>query len=105
MQQLVRIKRLKDLLGFSLAEIRELAHAEEQREHVGAAWRKRWIYIRARRGWTDPRNDPPPATPRRRKTDGPARDAVESDGAAWLNALRADPREQIQEGSGRETFP
>src|SRR6185437_622283 len=39
-QQLVRIKRLKDLLGFSLAEIRELAEDEEQREHVRAAWRQ-----------------------------------------------------------------
>lgn len=37
-QQLERIKRLKDLLGFSLAEIREIADAEEQREHVRAAW-------------------------------------------------------------------
>jgi DNA-binding transcriptional MerR regulator len=33
-QQLERIKRLRDLLGFSLAEIRELAEAEEEREHV-----------------------------------------------------------------------
>lgn len=39
-QQLERIKRLKDLLGFSLAEIREMADAEEQREHVRAAWRQ-----------------------------------------------------------------
>ena len=37
--QLERIKRLKDLLGFSLAEIREMADAEEQREHVREAWR------------------------------------------------------------------
>lgn len=36
--QLERIKRLKDLLGFSLAEIREIARAEEQREHYRAAW-------------------------------------------------------------------
>lgn len=35
---LVRIKRLKDLLGFSLKEIREIAQAEEEREHVKAAW-------------------------------------------------------------------
>jgi DNA-binding transcriptional MerR regulator len=35
---LQRIKRLKDLLGFSLAEIREIADAEEEREHVRAAW-------------------------------------------------------------------
>lgn len=38
--QLERIKRLKDLLGFSLAEIREMADAEEQREHVREAWRQ-----------------------------------------------------------------
>lgn len=36
--QLERIKRLKDLLGFSLAEIREIARAEEQREQYRAAW-------------------------------------------------------------------
>lgn len=36
--QLERIKRLRDLLGFSLAEIREIAQAEEQREQVRAAW-------------------------------------------------------------------
>ncbi len=36
--QLERIKRLKDLLGFSLAEIREIAKAEEQREQYRAAW-------------------------------------------------------------------
>jgi MerR family transcriptional regulator, repressor of the yfmOP operon len=37
-QHLQRIKRLKDLLGFSLAEIREIAQAEEEREQVRAAW-------------------------------------------------------------------
>lgn len=36
--QLERIKRLKDLLGFSLNEIREIAQAEEQRDQVRAAW-------------------------------------------------------------------
>lgn len=36
--QLQRIKRLKDLLGFSLAEIREIAQAEEQRAQYRAAW-------------------------------------------------------------------
>lgn len=36
--QLERIKRLRDLLGFSLAEIREIAQAEEQRAQVKAAW-------------------------------------------------------------------
>lgn len=39
-RQLERIKRLKELLGFSLAEIRELADAEEQRERVRQAWRQ-----------------------------------------------------------------
>ena len=39
-QHLERIKRLKDLLGFSLAEIREIAEAEEEREHVRTAWRQ-----------------------------------------------------------------
>ena len=39
-QQLERIKRLKDLLGFSLAEIREMADAEEQRQHVREAWQQ-----------------------------------------------------------------
>ena len=39
-QHLERIKRLKDLLGFSLAEIREIAEAEEEREHVRAAWQQ-----------------------------------------------------------------
>lgn len=37
-QQLERIKRLRDLLGFSLAEIREIAEAEEEREQVLASW-------------------------------------------------------------------
>ncbi len=37
-QHLQRIKRLRDLLGFSLAEIREIAQAEEQREQVKAAY-------------------------------------------------------------------
>ena len=37
-QELERIKRLKDLLGFSLAEIREIARAEEDREHARAVW-------------------------------------------------------------------
>lgn len=39
-QHLERIKRLKELLGFSLAEIREIADTEEEREHVRAAWRQ-----------------------------------------------------------------
>ena len=36
--ELDRIKRLKELLGFSLAEIRDIALAEEQRDTVRAAW-------------------------------------------------------------------
>src|SRR5215813_8604548 len=39
-EHLERIKRLRDLLGFSLAEIREIADAEEQREKVRAAWQR-----------------------------------------------------------------
>ncbi|HEX6122841.1 MAG TPA: MerR family transcriptional regulator [Ktedonobacterales bacterium] len=39
-QHLLRIKRLKDLLGFSLAEIRAYASIEEQREQVRAAWHR-----------------------------------------------------------------
>src|SRR5512146_603327 len=39
-QHLERIKRLKDLLGCSLAEIRESAEAEEEREHVRTEWRQ-----------------------------------------------------------------
>ena len=39
-QHLLRIKRVKDLLGFSLAEIREMVNAEEEREHVRDAWRR-----------------------------------------------------------------
>src|SRR5215831_11301903 len=35
-QHLQRIKRLRDLLGFSLKEIREIAEAEEEREQVKA---------------------------------------------------------------------
>lgn len=36
---LERIKRLRDLLGFSLKEIREIAEAEEQREHTREAFK------------------------------------------------------------------
>ena len=39
-QLLERIKRLKDLLGFSLAEIRKFVRAEEEREHVLDAYRR-----------------------------------------------------------------
>ncbi len=38
-QRLERIKRMRDLLGFSLAEIRELVKAEEEREQMRRAWR------------------------------------------------------------------
>lgn len=51
-QRLERIKRLKDLLGFSLAEIRELASIEEQREQVRAAW-NRETDPHARLAWLD----------------------------------------------------
>lgn len=50
--QLERIKRLRDLLGFSLAEIREIAQAEEEREQVRAAW-QRETDPRARLAWLD----------------------------------------------------
>lgn len=39
-QRLERIKRLRDLLGFSLAEIREMVRAEEEREQVRTAWKR-----------------------------------------------------------------
>lgn len=39
-QRLERIKRLKDLLGFSLKEVRELVQADEQREQVRFAWQR-----------------------------------------------------------------
>lgn len=38
--RLERIKRLRDLLGFSLSEIRDLVRAEEDREQVRSAWRR-----------------------------------------------------------------
>jgi MerR family transcriptional regulator, repressor of the yfmOP operon len=39
-QRLERIKRMRDLLGFSLAEIREFARIEEEREHVRSAYKQ-----------------------------------------------------------------
>ena len=39
-QRLERIKRMRDLLGFSLAEIRDLVRADEAREQVRSAWRR-----------------------------------------------------------------
>ena len=50
--QLERIKRLRDLLGFSLKDIREIAQAEEEREQVRAAW-QRETDPRARLAWLD----------------------------------------------------
>jgi DNA-binding transcriptional MerR regulator len=51
-EHLQRIKRLRDLLGFSLAEIREIAEAEEQREQVRAAY-GRETDPHARLAWLD----------------------------------------------------
>lgn len=51
-QHLERIKRLKELLGFSLAEIREIAEAEEEREHVRAVWRSE-VDPHAKLAWLD----------------------------------------------------
>jgi len=51
-EHLERIKRLRDLLGFSLAEIREIAEAEEQRGQVRAAWQHE-TDPRARLAWLD----------------------------------------------------
>lgn len=39
-ERLERVKRLKHLMGFSLAEIRQLVRAEEEREQVRAAWQR-----------------------------------------------------------------
>ncbi|GAC1456246.1 MAG: hypothetical protein PVS3B3_01640 [Ktedonobacteraceae bacterium] len=39
-QRLERIKELRDLLGFSLTDIRELIHAEEERDHIKVAYRQ-----------------------------------------------------------------
>ncbi|GAC1640865.1 MAG: hypothetical protein NVS4B12_02630 [Ktedonobacteraceae bacterium] len=39
-QRLERIKELRDLLGFSLTDIRELMDAEEERDHIKAAYRQ-----------------------------------------------------------------
>lgn len=49
---LERIKRMRDLLGFSLAEIREMVEAEEEREQVREAWRQE-TEPRARLAWLD----------------------------------------------------
>jgi DNA-binding transcriptional MerR regulator len=39
-QRLEVIKRMRDLLGFSLAEIREFVRIEEEREHVRSAYKQ-----------------------------------------------------------------
>ena len=39
-QRLERIKELRDLLGFSLSDIRELLHAEEERGQIRMAYRQ-----------------------------------------------------------------
>lgn len=39
-QRLERIKNLRDLLGFSLADIREILQAEEERSQIRAAYRQ-----------------------------------------------------------------
>jgi DNA-binding transcriptional MerR regulator len=51
-QHLQRIKRMRDLLGFSLAEIREMVEAEEEREQVREAW-KQATEPHARLAWLD----------------------------------------------------
>ena len=40
MQRLERIKELRDLLGFSLNDIRDLLHVEEEREQIRMAYRQ-----------------------------------------------------------------
>lgn len=40
LQRLERIKQLKDLLGFCLADIKEMLDAEDVRLHLHAEWRK-----------------------------------------------------------------
>ena len=39
-QHLERIKELRDLLGFSLTDIRELLHAEDERDSIKAAYQQ-----------------------------------------------------------------
>jgi MerR family transcriptional regulator, repressor of the yfmOP operon len=39
-QRLARIKELRDLLGFSLSDIRDLLHVEEEREQIRMAYRQ-----------------------------------------------------------------
>ncbi len=39
-QRLERIKELRDLLGFSLSDIRDLLHVEEEREQIRMAYRQ-----------------------------------------------------------------
>jgi len=51
-QRLMRIKRLRDLMGFSLSEIREYVSIEEQRAQVREAW-ARDTDPHARLAWLD----------------------------------------------------
>lgn len=98
-QQLERIKRLKDLLGFSLAEIREMADAEEQRQHVREAWRQE-TDPRTRLEWLDRSEE----LTRRQLQLVEEKLAGLQEMQAHLNArlerfetLRADLREQLEE--------
>ena len=40
MERIERVKELRDLLGFSLADIKEMLHAEIAKEQIRAEWRK-----------------------------------------------------------------
>ena len=40
MERIERAKQLRDLLGFSLADIKEMLHAEIAKEQIRAEWRK-----------------------------------------------------------------
>ena len=40
MERIERVKQLRDLLGFSLADIKEMLHAEITKEQIRAEWRK-----------------------------------------------------------------
>lgn len=98
-QQLVRIKRLKDLLGFSLAEIRELADAEEQREHVRAAWRQE-TDPHTRMSWLDRSEELTRRQLRLVEEKLTGLQEMQSNLTARLgrlDALRADLREQIED--------
>jgi DNA-binding transcriptional MerR regulator len=98
-QQLERIKRLKDLLGFSLAEIRELADAEVQREHVRAAWRQEKD-PRARLEWLDRSEELTQRQLRLVEEKLAGLQEMQTNLHARLDrivALRAETREQLEE--------